>query len=516
MGGESDIFFKASVRRAVIFGLVALAGLLAVWLRLEQALAPISFDELASMYFSRRPFNDLWGPWLLRETNPPLFYSLLKLWRAVAPEDAFALRLLPLAFSLAQIGLLAWFVRRRYGWLAALVAVLLFALSPSDVYQSSYLRGYGLAKLAVTIAFLGLVRALEDAPDGSRGASDRGWAAYVFGSVIAIYSHTTMLLWPAVAAVAVLVEAVWRRGIDRHRIASFLIANIAIVAMAAWEIWVAVEQMRAGSGNIAWIMALSLDDFSSTANLQLLLAGWISSILMAALMLVGVLRTFRQLVTRLSLTIVVATVLAFRLADQVHPIVTDFTMHWCATFTVILAAGALANWKEASRSERRWRRVAPPILATAAVCAVFGDGLFEYREDGMIPEPQDWGYVVETVAHVPGAALLASHESIGVMIDEACRLRFHRDGCPFAVVVMRNSAPTDSWATGGYGAPLVPAAQVRAALGRASEVFAFSRYVYTPLEPLGLDPGDYREVQWDDGELIGPIPIEDFDRPGTG
>jgi hypothetical protein len=77
---------------------------------------------------------------------------------------------------------------------------------------------------------------------------------------------------------------------------------------------------------------------------------------------------------------------------------------------------------------------------------------------------------------------------------------------------MANPAPTDGWAAGGYVGPIVTAPQVRAALGRARSVYVFSRYVYTPLTQLGLSRRDYRTVEWDDGELIGPIPIADFDR----
>ncbi len=121
---------------------------------------------------------------------------------------------------------------------------------------------------------------------------------------------------------------------------------------------------------------------------------------------------------------------------------------------------------------------------------------------------------MRTVAQTSGSVLLASHESVGLVIEQACRMEFRRPGCPFPLVVMANPSPADSWSSGGYGGRLVAPREVPAALRGARTVYAFSRYVYTPLEPLGLYPGDYREVQWDDGELIGPIPIEDF--PGRG
>ena len=130
---------------------LALAFAFAIHLRLDQARAPLAFDEYASLFFASHPLGDLWGPWMLRETNPPLFYSLLKLWRLIVPADALWLRILPLAIAAAQIALIARFAWRRYGPAAAVLAVLLIAVSASDIYQSPYLRGYGLARLGVTI-----------------------------------------------------------------------------------------------------------------------------------------------------------------------------------------------------------------------------------------------------------------------------------------------------------------------------------------------------------------------------
>lgn len=186
-------------------------------------------DEYASMYFSGRSFSDLWGWWMLRETNPPLFYSLLKLWRAIVPETQAALRLLSLLLSLLQIGLLARIAGRAYGALAAVLCVVLLALSPSDIFQSEYVRGYVLAKLGVTVSFAGLLLALEG--DKRRAM---GWAAYVVGAVVAIYSHTTMLLWPPIAYIAVLGESLFSRGPTRPRMAGLVKANLVVAGLSTW------------------------------------------------------------------------------------------------------------------------------------------------------------------------------------------------------------------------------------------------------------------------------------------
>jgi len=495
----------AASRRYLIGALFVATALLAVALRWRQAGASLVFDEYAALYFSEQPWRALWGWWLVRETNPPLFYSVLKLWRMVAPENELALRVLPVLVSLAQIALVTRFAGRFYGWVAALACLLLFALSPSDIYQSAYIRGYGLAKLAVTVSFIGLVAAMRQRRDC--------WLAYVVGAVVAIYCHTTMLLWPVIGSLAVLVELGWQRRAVGAVLVRLAACNLAIIALSGWELVIALAQMRTRAGNISWIKPLSPDDFLASVKLQLLMAGPWTSALMLGLMVVGVVRTWRNPATRMALTVAVASVLAFKGADLIHPITTDFTLHWAMTFTALLAVAALAPTKAIGNGVALWLR---RVAGAATLFAIAGVGLAERNRDDWIPHPQDWRRVVDTMAGAPGAALLVSHEAIGVVMQEACRVRFHRPACPFPLVVMRNDSLSDSWAFGGYRGPIVPPGKVREALGRGRVVYVFSRYVYTPLEPLGLDPGDYPELEWDDGELIGPVPVEDFDAKGAG
>jgi hypothetical protein len=499
---KGDVRTRLRANPAILLAIAALV--LAFVLRIELMSAPLSFDEFASLYFADRPFSDLWGWWMVRETNPALFYTLLKVWRMVLPDNVETLRALPIAISLAQIVLLARFAHRTYGGFAAALAILLLALSPSDIFLTTDIRAYGLAKLAVTVSFIGLVKALSDDNDARLG----GWLAYAGGAAVAIYTHSTMLLWPAVATLAVLAEAGFSRDISRRKLLRLLVADAAIALLSAWELVLVAAQLRVHTANIAWIQPLSLEDFRDEISLQLMMQGAASSVLMLGLMIAGVVRTFRNRTTRLALFMAVAGMAAFKAADQLHPVISDYTLHWAASFTVLLAAASLAARRQAQGPVRARIDRIGAVTVLALVTTV---GLVEFEgDDTWLPQPQDWGYTVRTVAHTPGAALLASHESVGLVVEQACRLEFRQSGCPFPLVVMANASQADSWSFGGYGGRIVPPREVRSALGAAKTVFAFSRYVYTPLEPLGLDPGDYREIEWDDGELIGPIPIEDF------
>ncbi len=499
--------FSANTAIGLLLGAIAL---LAAWLRLRHAAQSMAYDEMASMYFSGQPWRHLWGWWMERETNPPLFYSLLKVWRALVPMGHWDMRVLPLGIALVHLLVFTRFLRVRMGWSAALLGLLLFAVSWSDIYQAAYLRGYGLAKLAVLVSFIALLHALE-ARDGTRW---RGWLGYVLGSVVAIYCHTTMVLWPVIATIAVLADAVVRRDWRWRPIAALIAADLVTVVLSGWVLIMALAQLKSmASANLNWLVPLSWADYVSSCNLQLLTGGMISAILVAALVIVGAWRGRARRDVRLSIGIVIGTLVVFKATDSVHPIVSDYTLHWCFSFVALIAAAALpGGWSGEDPAHRVLRRIAAlAILASVALAGLIDMLVIDY-----IGQPQDWRYTVRTVAREPDAALLASHESIGVVIEQACLVEFGKMPCPFPLVVMADPRRTDNWADGGYHGPLVPPADVRAALGHARVVYAFSRYYYTPLQHVGLNPRNFFEVMWDDGELIGPILVHAFDPPGKG
>lgn len=488
--------------RRLARALLGLVALVAGWLRWRQAQQSLVFDEMASLYFSCQPWRHLFGWWMLRETNPPLFYAMLKLWRLLVPMGPLAMRALPLAIAAATLALLARVMARRMGWAAATLALAFAAISASDIYQAAYLRGYGLSRLAVLVSFIGLVAALET-PHRRRAL-----ALYAAGALVAVYCHTTMLLWPVIATAAAGIEAVWSAS-GRRRLVELIIADLAIALGAFWVIAVAWVQLRSHArANLDWIKPLGWDDFAATCNLQLLTGGTASAMMMALAMAAGAWRGRHRRDVRLALAIVLLAIAVFKAADALHPIISDFTLHWAFSFTALIAGAALLPPQGRPR--------AFPALAVLLAGAVIAAGLADIAWFNPQGIPQDWRRTVRTVAADPRAALLASHEAEGVVIEQSCLVEFGSLHCPFPLVVMADPSPTDNWATGGYHGALVDPAHVRRALGTAAHVYAFSRYVYTPLQHLGLDPGDWQEIFWDDGELIGPIPISAFDPPGPG
>src|SRR5688572_29021309 len=119
--------------------------------------AGLSRDEALVANIIERPWAEL-VPTLRHDGNFPLFYALLKLWRAALGPSEAALELLPVLLGALLVPLAALFARKAFGSSAAvLAAALLTALSTPLVYYSSLLRIYSLLMLlglASTLAFL--------------------------------------------------------------------------------------------------------------------------------------------------------------------------------------------------------------------------------------------------------------------------------------------------------------------------------------------------------------------------
>ena len=215
--------------------------LIAAAIRILTADYPLWFDELASLVFAGEPLHRLWSGWMVRETNPPLYYSLLRGWIALFGDADRTLRLFSLLIGLTGIAAACAIARRIGGATAGLAAAALLAVSAAHVDISQQVRGYALADTAALVAMLGMVRFL----DRERIVD---LFVYAIAALVALYAHTTMIVFVALANVAVLLLV--RR---RTALMSWLMAN-AIVALGwAWWGWITFVQATGAQSTIGWI-----------------------------------------------------------------------------------------------------------------------------------------------------------------------------------------------------------------------------------------------------------------------
>lgn len=130
-----------------------LMGSLAVIHGLFLSLKPLWLDEAYSSLMARRTFGEI-NRILTNDAGPPLYYYLLRLWRGVAGESEFALRLLSLLCALAACaGLFALASRiqsKQLGW----IAVVFYGTAPITSAYIHEARNYTLlAALSVWFCY---------------------------------------------------------------------------------------------------------------------------------------------------------------------------------------------------------------------------------------------------------------------------------------------------------------------------------------------------------------------------
>ncbi len=94
------------------------------------------------------------------DSFPLVWPTVLHAWQGVAGASDGAFRRLGLAIGIASIGVL-WWSARALGVSAPLVALLVFAMSPSVIIYGDSVRGYGLAAVAVVFCMGAMWRLVE-------------------------------------------------------------------------------------------------------------------------------------------------------------------------------------------------------------------------------------------------------------------------------------------------------------------------------------------------------------------
>ncbi|NPU96874.1 MAG: hypothetical protein HPY51_06625 [Candidatus Omnitrophica bacterium] len=156
-------------------------------------------DEAYSALMARLPLKDI-IPAMAFDAGPPLYYMLLRMWRAVLGESETALRGLSLLAALAASAGIYQLTREAIGRQAALLATLLFAFSPLTMAYAREARQYTLlAALAVGVAWYAR-RYVTRGGFPYLAGTGLGWLALVYthnlGWFIALGSGLAVLALP--------------------------------------------------------------------------------------------------------------------------------------------------------------------------------------------------------------------------------------------------------------------------------------------------------------------------------
>lgn len=388
------------------------------------------YDEIASLEFASQPISRLWSTWMLRETNPPLFYTVLSGWVTLVGRGEVAIRLLPIAIGTA--GIWAAFVLGRATCDArvGLLAAALLSLSALHTDISHQVRAYNLAHTAVLFACIGMVKYLSRRSNG-------GLLIYAVGTLVALYSHTTLALFAVLAAAIVL----WLLRSDVRAQVSWVAVNGVVLALWGWWVIMSVRQMRLPVTNIAWIAVPSLTDaIAMTAQIYLPFylrtSGIVSTALICGLFLglaICAVRGRSPVVTLLALLTLGAPVLLFMISQRV-PIFLPRTLSWASGPELVLVAFAIS-------------RIPSPLIARTSVAVLLCSstmGLAYWIPDR---EREPWRHAVALLERRPSSIVFVGDDAVALAV---ARYRTRLDA-PMPIVVQ--SPYQERWATGLYHGP---------------------------------------------------------------
>lgn len=457
--------------------------LFAVGLRIATAGYSLWFDEIAAVTFADQPLNLLWSGWMVREANPPLYYTLLKGWMALFGEGDAGVRLLSIAIGTAGMVAGWWLARRIGGIRAGLIAALLLATSAAHMDFSQEVRGYILAHTAVLFACVAMTAYL----DRPRLVPLAGYAA---AALVALYSHTTMVVFVALANLAM----VWLLRRDLPAVLRWLVANAVVALLWSWWAWISVGQAGSGGAAFSWITKpdiIAALDMTAAIYLPLYLAS--EKIAFAPLLALGVLggliwfaaRDRRPAVVLLTF-LAIAAPISLWVASQALPIFLPRTLFWAAGPVLVLLAVLLAGVP--SRSLRVGLILLLLALQTGAMLRWLPER-----------EVEAWPQQVAAIARAdPQATVLVQGDAMGVATHHY--LAANGPGLRL-VIVERPAGGPDRWADGLVAVQRVDAAAARTMLMQRGRLFTLKRGDYDPgklLAPVGIEqplPESERERQ---------------------
>ncbi|MBD2345113.1 glycosyltransferase family 39 protein [Anabaena subtropica] len=219
---------------------------------------PLWVDEAATWRFAQMPLSQLWGEDAIRETNPPLYYTLQHFW-LIFGQSEIALRSFSAIISTITIPLLYGVGRILGGHWLGLIASALLATSTINIQYSQEVRAYGLMGTAATLSILGLAYLFThpfqakiiigkgliysfqshnfiNSDKSQQLVADLSWIAYIIGVSIDLYCHNTAVLLLIIANIIACVWWLTTGKFNRIFFVNWILANC--IPLLLWSWWI--------------------------------------------------------------------------------------------------------------------------------------------------------------------------------------------------------------------------------------------------------------------------------------
>lgn len=298
-------------------------------------------DEIDAIRFSSWPAGELISGLLRVGHNGPLFFLLLRPWRALTGDTAFALRYpsallgtlaVPLGFILArQLG----FSRR-----AGVLLGLLLASSPYLVWYGQEAKMYALLLGLITVAFIVYLKALAAPP----ALAWPWWVSFVIATTLSFYVH---ILAPLMVVVYTGVAFIYHRRLKQHWrgwLIGMSCLTLPYVPLALWQAPLLIEGFESGHPFYSAQEVISLlFQLYSTGLVQF--SGVVGGVLYFFLLLCGLFLGDRSdLAGRLALAnwLLLPPLLVYLISLRVQVFEDRYLIYLTPAFYSLIALGLLA------------------------------------------------------------------------------------------------------------------------------------------------------------------------------
>ena len=467
-------------------------------------------DELASIQFAGEPLGQLWSGWMVNETNPPLYYSLLHYWVQAFGASEFGMRSLSVLGGLGVIGLAYALAKRAGSPFVGVLAAGLVALSSAQIAFSQEARAAIFTGASALLALWGALRFADAAQPRDALGNDAslvpGLWWYFVGCSAALYFHTTMFALPLVANAFVLLRAGMGR-LSRCALVAWIIVNIACLLAWAWWIHITLLQLSGpASSNIAWMSVPGWQDFAKAVGRMYGLSGSgpvaasAAFVAFATVVVPYVWRTRGSTATQLLAIACVVTPCLLWLLSQRTPVFLERTILWAQAPWLILLAAGLA-------SVRRDRlRLALTLLAVGAMAV---DATLYLQHNAKEP----WRQAIETIkTHAqPGDVIMVTAPSYGGAVMHYTA----RSGLTIPVLALDRQRRDGRWALDTFTGKMVRPQDLLATLEKYRRVWVVKRAIDTD-NPLDQTPAQLVDQQSVSRGVAPPILLHLYEVPGEG
>lgn len=202
---------------ALLFGAIVASGAIPRALRLTGGL---DYDETFASRV-KLVFSPSGLAWILYDTHPPLYNSIMLLWNHLFGDSELSLRVFPFLCSLAAILVAAAIARAVAGHTEALVLALMMALSGAGAYYAHEARSYSF----IVLLFLLMVHFLLRY---RRSGDTKHFCWFVLFSFLCSISH----LYSMVFVLSLTATLIWRVATPRNIVALARLGLLQLVLLA--------------------------------------------------------------------------------------------------------------------------------------------------------------------------------------------------------------------------------------------------------------------------------------------